>query len=383
MADQFGALTLPLAATMDEPIGDPVLGYIGAFLAAIINDVCADAWATLKPRGTSHALPVLTVVANQPQKGRFNSNKLPALFLWRQRGTYEDRSLDWVEETGTIRVLWVFPPDPQEKSAPRFAFASAVAKTVALRLARGRDPAWQLEGDDDGEALDVEADVDSIALSKATEVIGTTYSGSDLDGVIGGAEMYPRLEPTITTVLVSGDPDDPGIPDAGDDGPGGTEVYNTDESIVWTFVDWNGLTRTRSMRLTLANGGETIALGEDVAEVVSVSMPAQLSTLGTFTFGTAAREGRGTIVAGVGQLLCPPRLREWTPEPIEIVVYDAEGRVADRLQYDAVGMTIEIRERGHTDYSVSPFGGAVGADVGIYRSDFLASDAGFSDAGSE
>lgn len=366
MADTFGAVTLPIPTT-GSPIGDPALGYVATYLGAILNDVAASAWAALRPRGTTHSAPVIQVVTNDPRKGRFNSNQLPALFVWRQRGTFEDRSLDWIEETSTVRALWVFPPDPQEKAAPRFAFASALAKAVSLRLARGRDPVWQADGDDDATALDVDADADAIVTSRATKVIAETLSGADLNGAIGGDTMSPRLEPTVTTAVASAIEDDPGIPNFGDDGPALDAVYNCEDAIVVTFVDWNGTTRTREILLTEPNGGETIGLGEDVASVTSIAIPAQVSTTGFFQFGTAERVGRGSIVTRLANLLCPPRLREWAPEPIEISVYGADGIVTQRLQYDAVGMTIELREHGFTDYEQHVLGGTAGADgfVGV------------------
>lgn len=368
MADTFGAVEVPVQT--GEPAGDPALGHIGDYLKTILNAKAQDAFdaAALAGVGT----PVVRAVYQEdPSQYVFDDCELPALCVYRARGSFETTSQDFHEDVSEIRVVWMIPHDRCRKVDARHPFFNAVAKLIAKALRAGIDPLWSFDGDSDPLAAYVEEDTDSIKLSAATSVLAETYSGTDLNGALGEATMSPRLEPTITTTEVNAEPDDPGIPNAGDDGPGGTDVYNTNESVVWTVIDWGGRTRTLTARLTLPLGGETIGAGEDVAEVVSVYIPPQLSARGTIALGTGEFIGRGSELLEATKM-ASLRATGWRPLLIRVEELDASGRKARTSAFEAVEVVIAAQEREIEDltdetrfhpHGTPPYGAGVDIDV--------------------
>lgn len=358
MADTYGSLSLPVVVTV--PGGDPALGRVGSFLKSVINGWLTQAWGGtavdpedrgLQPRtDAAGQLAVRNVFTHDPVKHGFNDNDLPALYLWRLRGSFEQREFDRRFDDSQWRCLWVFPPAPQEKQLLRDPWAQAVAKAVDSALYAGRYYGWVDTGDADITASTIAADADSLKTSVATSTSAQTYLGAALNGSRAGVVQSPRLEPTVTTTVATVAGDDPGIPDAGDDGPGLTEVYNIDAPIVFTFIDWYDRVRTGTVRLTEANGGETIGLGEDVKQVTAIAVPAQLAATGTFSFGTSAYAGRGSVLldrAGLDMI----RATGWERAEVQVDVLGEDLRLDHRMTYQAVQIALEATEHHTVDLS--------------------------------
>lgn len=353
MSDTYGGVTIPVPTT-PLPIGDPALLKIGEFAKAVINASARTAWDALRPRDGTEDLPVRFVYTHDPHKYTFNSKTLPALFVY--RGADEEELLwqadDWRKAEGRIRLLWIFPPDPSNKHTQRRAFANAVVKVLEAALELGRNPNWVDVGDTDTTADTVPADTDSIKTSIATSTSSASYSGIQLNGVVGTATMDPRRGPTVTTTAV--DPgliSDPGDGGAGDDDGGTGGAYNTTDPIVLTFVDWYDQTQTRSVYLTEALGGETISFGEDVKSVVSIDIPPQFTELGSFQFGTLAVQGRGSVLLPRAGLL-KLELAKWQLMSLERDVDNPNESLNRRLSFDAVMIHATIHERMTIDSSV-------------------------------
>lgn len=346
MADTYGAATLPIAVT--TPAGDPALAKVGAYLKAVVNPRMQAAWTAVWPRSGEAALPIKVVFTHDPRKRQFNDRDLPALYIFREDGEFSLPAADWRSEESRWKALWVLPSAAQDAAASIDPLWQAFAKACHEALVRGIDPLWVDAGETATLATSVAADTDSVALSMATLVAPVTLSGSSLNGVRGSATMAPRLQPTVTTTLVEAGSLDPGIPDAGDDGPGTTEVYNTSDPIVWTVVDWHGVTRAKQARLTLPMGGETLGPLEDVARVVSIAVPAQLSTLGTLSFGTGAFAGRGSDLRQRASLEALAA-RSWRRVEVNIEVLNDDLRVDRRLTYPALELSLTAQEKHDFD----------------------------------
>ncbi len=163
MVDSFGLLDFPVAADSggaDAP-GDPLLVVLGSYLRAVFIANGQARWDTigLSPGATKTvATPVVkTVIHNDPQEGKFNSNDLPALFVWRDTKlghTFDKLADDIVQDTSTVNVLWVPPATARVNTAPlRMAFYNALAKMAASAIAIGQDPSWFADGETDPDAL--------------------------------------------------------------------------------------------------------------------------------------------------------------------------------------------------------------------------------------
>lgn len=334
MTDFFGGVAIPVSDDADlGPIGDPALGMVGAYLAATLNTYCGAAWLALRPRpNPGEQKPVRNVFTHNPQERSFNESQLPALFLWRDDSTFADIGDGWRRQDGKWRGLWIFPPDPQEKQTPRRPFGNAVAKVIDNALERGRDPSWVLAEDLDPGADGYDptagsfaADADSIRLSAATSTSPRTLSGAALDGVIGGDTMSPRREITVTTTASAGTYVGP---------------------VVITCVDWLDREITFSVALP-ADGGTTVAIGEDVKSVVSIDEPAQNNALGAISYGTSAVVGRGSVLLAKTRLH-KLELQDSRPGSLRVDVLDADDRIDHSKTYDAVAFTLNVQERSET-----------------------------------
>lgn len=167
MADTFGAITIPLdpafanphgqgapATTfqlLDSPSTDPTLGVLLAFLVAWLNkDQNAQAaWNTV---GIDPAHPPVQVVRFADPRDvttTFEPDRLPALYAWRDPGTFEQLADDWETELSTVKILWILPIVMPEDQQLRRPFFNGLAKTVYLALSRGRTPSWVVIGDTD------------------------------------------------------------------------------------------------------------------------------------------------------------------------------------------------------------------------------------------
>jgi len=331
MADTFGLLSLP-ASTTDDPVGDPALKKIGAFMQAVANAQLTAAWLTLRPRLQPQEQAVIKAVfTHDPDELCFNDKFLPALFIYRESGRPEQTAEDWFTDTTKVNALWVYPPEPAAKQRPRNPFVNAVAKALADALNEGRHPAWFDPGDTDPLAISVAASPNSFLLSKATQTSPVTYSGVGLDGLLGTSSLSPRLAFTVTTTAAAG------------------SVYNTSAPIVVTYIDCLGRTATANIFLTLTSGGETVILLQDVKQLVSVVVPAQLAITGTLQFGNALRTGRGSQIWARAGLVMEAEMTDWKVGPVSVDVLDGEGRIAEKLTYPALHMTLELLEVRTTD----------------------------------
>lgn len=361
MADTFGSVELPVAVDA-EPIGDPALAKLGAFLQAVLNAKLSAAWVALRPRTGDAALPVRTVLTRSPKRA-FADKVLPALFVYRTRAEFTRDAEDFDQDHGEIRVTWIFPPDPEAKEAPRSQFFNAVAKTVRAAIEAERHPAWvdtiDTDPNDaqyDPDARSIAADPDAILLPKATSTSPVTYSGAGLDGVVGDDTMSPRREIRITTKAATG-------------------AYNAAAPIVVTGVNGFGRTRTWNVRLT-ANGGDDIGLGEEIERGISYAIPAQSSTAGEITIGTSAVNGLGSNLHKRAEFMrCVVRRAE--PTQLQVEVLGARDGVRDKLEYEAVEMVLDVVERFVFDPTADPNAGHATDDepaAGGIDIDYLESD---------
>jgi hypothetical protein len=121
--DHVGALELPVN-TRDLPIGDPLLGILGAFMQAAIRKGCSRAWQEIGG-GTDVCE---RVEYNDPNDNTFSITKLPALFLFRDR---ESSTEEWLadelcELKSEVTALWVLPVGVQYWRAIRSPFVHAI-----------------------------------------------------------------------------------------------------------------------------------------------------------------------------------------------------------------------------------------------------------------
>lgn len=329
MADTFGSTELPASPT-DLPVGDPALLKLGTYLQAVINAQLGTAWDAMRPRDGDFSLPVRAVLTHDPRRRSFNDARLPALFVFRTKGGFVRGAEEFDSDATDICVIWIYPPEIQIKQVPREPFANAVAKVVRRALELERHPSWVDAGDPDPRAPSFDADVDSIVLAQATSTSAVSLSGAELDGAIGDSVMAPRRGLTITTSTT------------------GSPAYNTSDPIEIAGVNLFGLDATWSLQLTQANGGETVALPQDVAQVTQVDLPEMLSALGSISIGTAAVQGRGSNARERCRFdRC--RLRSWQPQPFQIGVETARGKGVDNLVHDMVEMHLDVIETYQID----------------------------------
>lgn len=330
MGDRFGLLELPVQAPVsaDDALGDPLLAHLAQFAKAVCNRYGAAAWQS-RATDANDASPVRTAFAGRdPRRYAFRDQDLPAVFVYRGRdklGHYDESRR---ENASRIRFVWLAPHDPYNRVFDRLSFGNAIAKILDAAIDQGRDPSWVAAGDTSPYAATIDADGDSIKTAFTTSTSAQLYSGAALNGIVGGSVMSPRREPTITTTFVGG------------------SVYETAQDIIVTALDWAGFTGTHRKRLTLAGGGETIGFGEDVKQIVSVSLPAMLTMGGSIQLGTSKVEGRGSVLR---EVLRVDRiwLGEWEAKQLPIEVLRKDGtstQMMERRMYDAIEATIEAVE---------------------------------------
>lgn len=333
MADTYGALTLPPDVSA-LPIGDPALSKLGSYLQSVLNSQLGAAWAELRPRAGDASLPVRAVLTHDPRRRSFNDKLLPALFVFRVKGEFarSAEQFDW--DASNICVMWIYPPDTQEKDVPRAPFANAIAKTVRRALEAERYRSWVDSGDDDPLSASYDADADSILTAQTSSLSTASYAGASLDGAIGTSTMVPRRIVTVTTA------------------PTLLPSYNTTDPIVFECVDMFGGATSIEVTLTEPLGGETLAVDQDVRRVVSVAFPTMLTVDGELSVGTSAVAGRGSNVRQrCGFVRC--NLRSWAPMSFEIGVETARGKIVDRPHHDMVEMHIEAIETHDVDLDVA------------------------------
>lgn len=344
MASTFGATELP--AQSASPAGDVALARLGDFIATILNARAQDA---LDASGWACDAPVVReVIPSDPRMFVLDNCQLPALFVYRTGGDIVQVAEDWFEDVAEIAVVWMLPQDRCADPDTRSTFFNAIAKIAASAIRKGRDPLWSYSEDADPFSRSLAAEPDSIKASVATSLSAQTYSGAALNGARAGTTFLPRLRPTVTTAIV------------------GSDSYNTTDPIVWTCVDWNGRTVQRTASLTLPRGGETVGPLEDVAEIISVDLPGQISTNGSFQFGTGAFDhGRGSdLLSAVGMRSL--KVSRWRSQPIKAEEIDADGKALRSGSYLAMRLDLVGIETEDEDLTDLP---ETGADVDLLMGD--------------
>lgn len=338
MADNYGGLLLPTEATATGedpvlPLGDPSLGALAGFCRAVLNAELDAAWRELRPRDAEEGQPCRAAYTNDPARYGFHPKSLPSLYLWRTAWKPERRADDYRVNVARLRLLWVFPTEAkQEVKAGRQAFANAVALCLDQWFEAGRHPAWVAVEDEDpaadgadASAASFAADPNAFLVAKATSLAPVTYSGAGLDGTLGTADLDPRRELTVTTAAAA-------------------DAYNTTADIVATGVDWFGSVATHALRFTSADGGETLAIGDELVSLTSLALPAMVTTAGRIEAGTAAITGLGSSLTRRARLFRTPRIVDAQPKQLEIEIVDARGVMVERIAHESVECTIEIEE---------------------------------------
>jgi hypothetical protein len=334
MADQFGALALPVDATATV-VGDPALTKLGSFLQAVLNAECAAAWLAVQPAPidappTVQVPVVQTVYLHDLRRFAFNENALPALFVWRERGKQEQFADDWRSDVTTFRVTWVMPALAQEEQRARQPITQAIIKAIGTYIEEGRHAAWVDAGDTEPSAATYAADPGGFVTAHATTTTPHTFSGAGLNGDLGGAVLTSRRVPMVVTAIA----------------PSGT--YNVTTPIVWTVVDAFGNTALDSIQPTVSSGGETLYGSQDYSQVSSIYDPGQQTTAGSLQFGAKARAGYGSslrVRAGFDIMLT----EDWETVLLEHVVLDGDQSATVRLPHHGIQCAINVRESFEPD----------------------------------
>lgn len=150
MTDVWGAISIPLAPISGEQAaGDPALTFIGDFLVAFLTtDQNATAqWSVTGVAATQD--PVKKFIVGRPDdKTRpISVAWLPALFLFRNGGTFDRWGDDWDVVKDKVIVLWVLPISGPEVKRAQLPFANALVKCVYDAIELGRTPSWVQPGD--------------------------------------------------------------------------------------------------------------------------------------------------------------------------------------------------------------------------------------------
>lgn len=156
MSDQVGPNPVPLVAPGTSPptnvVADPALGYLLQFFQTVANANCGAAWDAA---GVSAGSVVQNAYAWDPERGPFNNDALPALYMWRGNANPPKwLAEDWLIFTTELQLRWVFPEFPEITiQASRDQFGNGLMTALAVILERMRDPSWIVPGDPDKLAL--------------------------------------------------------------------------------------------------------------------------------------------------------------------------------------------------------------------------------------
>lgn len=109
------------------------------------------------------------------------------------------------------------------------------------------------------------ADPDGIKTSIATAITPQIYEGGALNGALAAAQPIARTV-SVTSSAAAG-------------------AYVADSPVTFTGTNELGQLATETLRLTAANGGETIAGEQPFRTVTKIEVAAQADTDGALTFG--------------------------------------------------------------------------------------------------
>ena len=179
MTFSYGATTLPVTApslveAYTEPVGDPGLGVVLAFAAAVLEYEVGAAWEEVAPGEPliRHARP------HDPREEDFETTALPTLFAYRGDGKLSRWSDGyWVEER-PITLLWAYPPAQAAKMPGRRGVPVAIGRALhkALGPLNGRHPAWVVTGDTDTDAAAYGSDVLAHGGFQRLEVVAVRHA---------------------------------------------------------------------------------------------------------------------------------------------------------------------------------------------------------------
>lgn len=363
MTDRFGALRLPAAAPVaraDLPapltaeqasLTDPCLDTILSFCSKVLQAQLDTAWKS-RAKGTHIDEVAKHLATHDPREVVFNTNRLPGLFLYRVQVVDTGvMAADHPTTTEILRLEWVFPPDTQEKDRLRANIVNGLLKSLVQACQQGRHPAWVVAGD--------LADTDAIRVASPTSTTEKVYFGADLNGIVGGGDVYAARPVTVTR---SGDPN----------------AFNTVDPIVITgtlFTGESGFSET--LVLDDAPGMERVQTAWNFSRVESIAVPAQTLTTGALAFGFADSPEvvYGSPVrrhAGLRELRCVGARRD------ALIVRmarlnDKDRQRADDREYDSFQLDLRIVEAFNVDVDALPPLGDGTDGVGI-TTDFLLHD---------
>jgi len=136
------------------PTSDPTLAVILDFVAVFLSTDAQTYAAWTAIAGGSFPQPVQCVLPHDPNDVVFNTNNLPALYMWRADAKQEYAADDWLRETTTVKALWVFPLATQENQRIRQPFGHVFAKAMNVAIERGRTPNWKQAEDTNPASVD-------------------------------------------------------------------------------------------------------------------------------------------------------------------------------------------------------------------------------------
>jgi len=147
---RFDGWGLPAPGPSTVPSSDPALACILDFLGCylITDQEVSAAWQDASAGGGGRCIRNLFL--HDPRKGDFNSEKIPALYAWRESSKQEWVADNWLYDQTVIKALWVFPiTAAQSQKKIRIQFVHVLAKAINLAIEWGRTPSWKQPGDTD------------------------------------------------------------------------------------------------------------------------------------------------------------------------------------------------------------------------------------------
>ena len=148
MPDLYGATELPVQVPgAGETVGDPALDTLAAFIAAVLQFECWDAWEAV-----AKGEPLVRAAhTHNPRERDLSANLLPGLFLFRSQVDPQSFTDADIGSESVITCLWVFPPTKDAVAATRLPIIAALERALhrAIGPRNGRHPAWVASGDTD------------------------------------------------------------------------------------------------------------------------------------------------------------------------------------------------------------------------------------------
>jgi hypothetical protein len=336
LSDVVGALSLPVAVPdvwppTDRTLapGDPALVQLGSFVATVLQADCGTAWEALDPGRPAQPRAidgvrlgegvVRRVWFQDPRLGYFAPEDLPGLFVYRTAKADHARfKADEYRRRWPIAIAWLPPrTEADAQRRQRDTFINAVTASLHRNLVFARHRAWVLDSD-----LAAPTGLLAAALTSSTSLTTIT----SFDGTLATFPLKPGRPLQISTSVAVG-------------------AYNTTDPIIVTGWLDSGATHTDKLYLTSANGGETVVGTWSFATPVSVTIPAQLLTTGSFTIGfyDSPDVKLGSLVQRVcgflrmemkGVSTQPIRVAQAVGEPVVHVACEVTVDVTEEVDFD-------------------------------------------------